>query len=124
MANFIAGRFTSEAKGFRPNNGITFNLLLYGGKPPEPYRTWREVEAVNIQRGDAKDSTELVSTDQILARIARSSLASLVTATGRNDAIRALAWVNANLPGTNVAGVQRDPAWNIVPMTGIAPAGH
>lgn len=116
MANFVAGRFASEAKGFRPNNGTAFGLLLFEKTAREPYMTWREVEAVNIQRGIAKDGPALASTDTNTIRIARGTLASVVTATDLAQAREAWAWVNANLPGVSTGDFQRAPTWNIVPM--------
>lgn len=121
MANYVAGRFTSEAKGFRPNNGITFDMIVTTGTPPAPYPTWREIEAVNIQRGLAKDGTEPAHTDHNIMRIARGTMAALVNATGRPEAARAFAWTSANLPGTSAAMFLRDPSWNIIPLPGTEP---
>ena len=80
--------------------------------------TWREVEQENIARKLAKDGNELASTDVNTMRIARGALASVVTVTDRPDARQALGWVNANLPGVTAREFQRDPTWNITPMTG------
>lgn len=121
MANFVAGRFTSEAKGFRPNNGIAFDIIVAAGTPPVPYPTWREIEAINILRGFSKDGTELAHTDQNIMRIARGTMAALVNATGRPEAARAFAWTSANLPGTSAAMFLRDPSWNIIPLPGTEP---
>lgn len=118
MSNFVAGRFTSADKGFRPNNGTAFGLVLYPLNPRAPFMTWREVEQENIARKQAKDGNELASTDVNTMRIARGALASVVTVTDRPDARQALGWVNANLPGVTAREFQRDPTWNIIPMTG------
>ncbi len=121
MANFVAGRFVSEAKGFRPNNGIAFDIIVAVGNPPVPYPTWREVEAINIPRGFAKDGTELAHTDQNIMRIARGTMAALVNATGRPEAAKAFAWTSANLPGATAAMFLADPSWNIVPFPSVRP---
>lgn len=121
MANFVAGRFTSEAKGFRPNNGITFDMIVTTGTPPVPYLTWREIEAINIQRGLAKDGTEPVHTDRNIMRIARGTMAALVNATNRPEAVKAFEWTSTNLPGTTAAQFLVDPSWNIVPFSSNRP---
>jgi hypothetical protein len=86
-----------------------------------PYPTWREVEAINIQRGFAKDGTELAHTDQNIMRIARGTMAALLNATGRPEAAKAFAWTSANLPGAAAALFLRDPSWNIIPLPGAEP---
>jgi len=116
MQNFTAGRFLSGDKGFRPAHGTAFYMAFYPEGGREPYMTWRELEAGNIARNFTKDNADLANNEKVTMRIVRGTLAIVATVTGQPQAMRALDWVHANLPGTTTAEFRRDPTWNIVPM--------
>jgi hypothetical protein len=118
MLNFVAGRFTAGAQGFRPNNGTAFGLVTHQvGPRGEVITTWRDLEQVNIELGIARDNDTLAGSDENTMRIARGALGATISATGSNRARRALDWVNANLPGISQDAYRRsDPTWNIIPL--------
>lgn len=113
MSNFVAGRFTSGDKGFRPGNGTAFYLAIAPENGREPYLTWREIEAVNIARKAARDDDQLAYADVWLMRAARGTLAIMSAVTPRPQVRAALTWVEQNMPGDLTMSLRRDPAWNI-----------
>jgi hypothetical protein len=123
MSNFVAGRFLSADKGFRPHNATVWGMVLYPKTAREPYLTWREVEATNISRQMMTDGPEFANSSRGTMQIARAALAGIVTATGLPRARQALDWVNTHLPGIDAALYRRDPTWNIVPIPGWSPPG-
>jgi len=117
QSNFLVQRFLAADRGFRPNNATSYRLIMFTpGTPEVPLLTWREVEAASIARGYARDSGEWYH-DGAYVQAARAALGAIVTVTGGNDARRAFTWLTENGYQSGLGNFQRNPTWNIVPMS-------
>lgn len=55
-SNFLVGRFTAEAKGFKMHDGAAYNLAVADPTTGTPFKTWAEIgtqtTALNLSNGD------------------------------------------------------------------------
>ena len=116
MSNFVAGRFTSASKGFRPMNGSSFYLDIAAPNGRHPYLTWRDIEDSNAATKGVDQNGDLKSNYPGILYYAYGALAIMVRVTDKPDVRKAFDWVKANLPGNPQAEFRRDPTWNLAPL--------
>lgn len=116
MSNFVAGRFTSGHRGFRPINGSSFYLDIAAPNGRNPYLTWRDIEDANAATKGVDQNGDLKSNYPAILYYANGTLAIMARVTSKPEVRKALAWVRANLPGDPDKEFRRDPTWNLVPL--------
>jgi hypothetical protein len=115
MANFLAGRFLAEAKGFPRNDGAAFTVTMAAGDG-KPFRTWGEIAAA-MRAANWSNGTGWARSEGEYGRLALQTLAILQDVLGHEGARRAyLSLLGSSPPPyTTPQDFARVPTHNIVP---------
>lgn len=119
MANFLANRFLSADKGFAPQFGVAYGLLV-GPENSEAsfYKTWAAMAAA-MRAAPGTQPEDWSRTNGGYTQLALQSLAQLIDLFDLPEARRAYALVlGAGPRGALSVDFARSPATNIVPRGG------
>ncbi len=122
QANFLIGRFTHEASGFNPRDGIAYNIAVDNPSTSVPYKTWAEIGAKTVAAGWSNGSGWSTS-DNNYGQLALATLAGIYELTGDQAAADAY-WklIALNPPYTSDSAYLNDPisAIDAPPTSGVA----
>lgn len=81
QANFLVGRFTHEASGFNPRDGIAYIIAIDDPNSSVPYTTWAQIGAKTVSSGWSNGSGWSMS-DTSYGQLALATLAGIYELTG------------------------------------------
>ncbi|MDB5413856.1 MAG: hypothetical protein JWR10_2191, partial [Rubritepida sp.] len=122
-ANFLVGRFTSEAQGFHAHDGATYLLAISDPTTDAaPYTTWAEIGAQTEARGWSNGATGWEHSQGDYPQLALATLAGIYHLTGSAEAKAAYDTLIADAaPFSGTSDYERDPTFAITAPDASSP---
>lgn len=113
QANFLVGRFTNEANGFNPHDGINYAVAYAATDGGTTFTTWKQIGDQTAALGWS-NGNGWGSSDGNFAQIALSTLAGIYEVTGSQAAADAYWWLlGENPPYVSESTYASDPTFSL-----------